>query len=259
MPTEHALRAQHLRELAERAGAAVKELQGRARVSHKGPADRVTDADELSHRIIASELLERYPGLPLVMEEQANPEHVPADCIVVDELDGTNLYSCGGEEYALSLAWIERGVPTLGVMHQPATQETVVAVRGQGTFRNGQRVWLDQNARLSDSLVLFELNRFVEARGRSQLLHLADNTLGIRTLGTAVGSAMEVLRGHAVLYINWRGAKIWDFAAAALAFEEAGGIVQTCTGEALSWDRVPMSVMLAANAAVAADAVSYVP
>jgi fructose-1,6-bisphosphatase/inositol monophosphatase family enzyme len=255
----HTQIAQHLSELARRAGAAVQALQGHVRISHKGPADRVTEADEVSHRIITSGLTELYPGVQQVMEEQANLEPVPRDCIVVDELDGTNLYSCGGEEYAIALAWLERGLPMVGVMHQPARQETIVAIRGSGAFRNAERIHLDQNAELADSFLLFELNRFVELRGRHHLLNLTDHTLGVRSLGTAIGSAMEVLRGRAAVYINWRGAKIWDFAAAALAIEEAGGLAQTCTGSALSWERIPMSVMLAANRAIAAAAVSRIP
>jgi fructose-1,6-bisphosphatase/inositol monophosphatase family enzyme len=65
-----------------------------------------------------------------------------------------------------------------------------------------------------------------------------------------------VLRGRACVYINWRGAKVWDFAAAVLAIEEAGGVASSCLGEPLVWDRIPMSVMLAANAEVAAAALS---
>lgn len=259
MPGTHQQIAQHLTELVERVGKEVQNLQGHARIAHKGPADRVTEADELSHRIIMAELSARYPGVPLIMEEQDNPSQLPAACFVVDELDGTNLYSCGGEEYAITIALIEAGEPMVGVMHQPVHRQTIFAVRGAGAFRNGQRVQLDQRADIESSLVVFELNRHVPEAGRAQLLGLADCTLGIRILGTAVGGAMEVLRGRAALYTNWRGAKVWDFAAGALAVREAGGVALTARGEPLVWNEVPMSIVLAANEAVAAAAVSCIP
>jgi fructose-1,6-bisphosphatase/inositol monophosphatase family enzyme len=258
MPSTHQEIAQHLTELVQRVGKQVQNLQGHVRIAHKGPADRVTEADELSHRLIMAELSERYPGVALVMEEQDNPPQLPATCFVVDELDGTNLYSCGGEEYAVTIALIEAGEPVVGVMHQPVHQQSIVAVRGAGAFRNQERIRLDQHADLDSSLVVFELNRHVPEEGRAQLLRLADRTLGIRILGTAVGGAMEVLRGRAALYTNWRGAKVWDFAAGALAIREAGGVALSARGEPLLWDQVPMSILLAANEDIAAAAVSCI-
>jgi fructose-1,6-bisphosphatase/inositol monophosphatase family enzyme len=249
--------ADHFAALAHSVGQRILELQGRARVSQKGPGDLVTEADQLSHELITRELSASYPGVALVMEEQDNAANVPERCIVVDELDGTNVYSRGADEFGLTIALLEAGRPVAGVLHQPAKQQTLVVARGAGAFLNGERLRLDEAARLDDHVAMLEINRSsLPPLGQQQLMAIAGRSLAVRCLGSAVGSALDVLRGRACLYINWHGAKVWDFAAAALAIEEAGGVALSCLGEPLAWDRIPMSVMLAANAEVAAAALS---
>src|SRR5262245_53766495 len=98
--------ASHFCVLVDRVGARGRELQGRARIAHKAPGDLVTEADRLSHELIHAELSEHYPGVPLIMEEQDNALSVPDHCIVVDELDGTNVYSRGADEFGVTLAWL---------------------------------------------------------------------------------------------------------------------------------------------------------
>ena len=67
----------------------------------------------------------------------------------------------------------------------------------------------------------------------------------------SVDAALELLRGRTDLYLNCRGAKIWDFAATALAVTEAGGTALAITDDAagadLRWDAVEMGVLYVAN------------
>jgi 3'(2'), 5'-bisphosphate nucleotidase len=77
--------------------------------------------------------------------------------------------------------------------------------------------------------------------------------LTLRALGTAVGAAIEMLAGHASVYLNCQGAKVWDFAAAAVAVAEAGGVAVALNGSAPDWSVVPQGVLFAANPAVAAE------
>lgn len=251
--------AEHFAQLAREVGARVLELQGGAREFEKNPGDLVTEADRLSHELLCDALSERYPGVPLVMEEQENTSQVPEHCIVVDELDGTNIFARGAREFGLTMALIEAGRPSVGVLHQPARGQTIVAVRGAGAYLNGARIELDRSARLENQLIVFEVNRYLPERSYRHLTALSKRALAVRCFGTAVGGAIEVLRGRAATYINWRGAKVWDFAAAALAVEEAGGCAQTCTGEPLAWDQLEVSAMLAANPEIATAALGCIP
>ena len=219
----------------------------------KGPAQVVTAADERSHEIIVAELSQRFPGVPMVLEEQDNPVVLPSRYLVADELDGTAIYACGLSDWGVTLALVESGQPVAGVLHQPIRGETVAAWRGGGAWRNGSRVQLSPGLTVAGSVALVEFNRFLDADAVAWLGRLAHQSLTLRALGTAVGAAIEMVTGHASVYLNCQGAKVWDFAAAAVAVTEAGGVVLALDGGALDWSMVPQGGLFAANPAVAAE------
>ena len=100
---------------------------------------------------------------------------------------------------------------------------------------------------MADSISLIELYRHLHYEQILWIREISRHSLTTRCLGTVIGSAIELLRGHASVYLNCEGAKIWDFAAAVVALEEAGGAATACDGSDLSWQQLPMSVLLAAN------------
>ena len=67
--------------------------------------------------------------------------------------------------------------------------------------------------------------------------------------GSAIDAAESMLSGVCASYINY-AAKIWDFACFALAIEEAGGFVSKPSGEAQSWDTIPMQSVFSANESI---------
>jgi fructose-1,6-bisphosphatase/inositol monophosphatase family enzyme len=243
-----------LTDVAWAVGSVLLEMQdGALGVRLKGPAQVVTAADERSHEMMVAELSRRFPGVPMVLEEQENPVVLPSRYLVADELDGTAIYACGLSDWGVTLALVEGGQPVAGVLHQPIRGETVAAWRGGGAWRNGGRVHLNPGLSVADSVALVEFNRFLDADAVVWLDRLARQSLTLRALGTAVGAAIEMLAGHASVYLNCQGAKVWDFAAAAVAVAEAGGVAVALNGSAPDWSVVPQGVLFAANPAVAAE------
>ena len=55
-----------------------------------------------------------------------------------------------------------------------------------------------------------------------------------------------LLGGVTATYLN-QVAKIWDFAAIALAVEEAGGTCSHPDGQTFQWDSIPMQALFSAN------------
>ncbi len=234
--------------IVEKAGKALAELHSSDIDWHyKAPGELVTEADQISHEIIFEKLTEHFPGVPLVMEEQENPVALPATCIVVDELDGTAIYANGLDQWGISIAFIRDGHPIAGVIQQPKCNVTMVTAIGHGTWLNNKKIDLPPAKPISDCVVGVEINRFQTDDERLWACRIAGRALAIRSLSTVVGSVVELLSGNTALYVNARGAKVWDFAAGVLAVEEAGGIAVNCGGEKLEWSSVPMSAILAAN------------
>lgn len=213
-------------------------------------------ADMECHRLLKSLIEERFPDLPVVMEEQANPSAIPASCIVADELDGTHVYMSGSRDWGVTLALIEDGRPAAGILLQPATGVSVRTARGFGTWFNDRLLKLDGAELLDSSVIGAEINRQLRWEDFVWVGALANHCASVRCLATSVGSALELIRGSTALFVNPRGGKIWDFAAAALAVEEASGIATSVSGEPLCWSTVDMGVVLAANHAIAEQALS---
>lgn len=252
--------AWQLTDIARAAGLVLGQMQGGALgVRLKGPAQVVTAADERSHALMVAELGSRFPGVPLVLEEQENPPTLPGRYLVADELDGSAIYAQGLADWGVTLAFVEAGQPVAGVLHQPLRDRTVTAWRGGGAWQNGRRLRFDPHLTLAASVALVEFNRFLDAAAVDWLDRLARRSLTLRALGTAVGAAAELLTGHASLYLNCQGAKVWDFAAAAVAVAEAGGVVTALDGGALDWSVIPQGVLFAANSAIAAEALALRP
>jgi len=244
--------------IARLAGAEIRAMQaGPLEVRLKGPAEVVTLADRRSHEIMVAELTRRFPGVPLVLEEQDNPARLPATYLVADELDGTAIYSRGLTDWAVTLALVENGRPVAGAMVQPCRDVMVTAWRGGGAWRDGRRLRFAPGLTIAGSVALAEINRFHTPAQVAWAGRISERALTLRSLGSAVGAALELVNGHASLYLNCRGAKVWDFAAAVIAVEEAGGVaVAPDGGGTLDWSTAPMGALLAANAGIAAEALA---
>ena len=130
---------------------------------------------------------------------------------------------------------------------KPARDVTLVTELEQGTWLNGTRIHLDAAQDIGNEVVAVEINRFQTDEERAWACRLAQQSLAIRSLSTAVGNIVELLSGCTALYVNSRGGKIWDFATGALAVKEAHGAALGCDGSALEWSQTPMSVMLAVD------------
>ena len=121
-------------------------------VRGKADASPVTEADTRAERVILEGLGECAPGVPVVAEESVAAGNVPdvgsGPFFLVDPLDGTREFIGRNGEFTVNVALIEDGVPTVGVVHLPALDETFwtagdgVAWRARGggnAGRAGQR------------------------------------------------------------------------------------------------------------------------
>ncbi len=239
-----------LEKYALRAGDCAAQMQRRGlRRTDKGGGDFATAADYRSEAIVLRGLKRELANIPVVSEEQPIPQSVPKTCIVCDPIDGTIIYAHGGKDWGVSICYIENGVPAAGVIYAPGLKTMVTARKGSGCFLNGKRVRLQAPARSERYLAAMDLCPATEQRYLDKIVKpLLERTLVIRSLGTAVGSTLELLDGRVSAYVAPKGGKVWDFAASVLAVEEAGGAARTPGGKKLRWDRIPIGVVLAADA-----------
>lgn len=242
-------------EIATEAGDALAALQGEdLGERYKSRGQLVTRADETAHALIEAQLQQSFAGIPRVMEEQANEGLPSAPYFVVDELDGTIPFARGMREWAVMLAHMDGG-PTHGVIYLPAWKILISAEKGKGCWVNGERVRLASARNLADAVIGMELNLFLTEDHRQRFVNrLSERAVSTRALACGAAAAAELILGRTDLYVNCRGGKIWDFAAGALAVEEADGVARRIDGTPIAWDSMEMDVLLAANMQIVDEA-----
>lgn len=104
-------------EAALKAGAALLAHRQSATV-FQTKADLASSADQLSDGIIKAHLLAAYPRIPFFSEE-TGPAARTGTYWLVDAVDGTLNYYRGGYDWCISIALVENGQTTAGVIYQP--------------------------------------------------------------------------------------------------------------------------------------------
>ena len=172
----------------------------------------------------------------------------------IDPLDGTLAFSEGENGYAVSIGLVARdGSPQIGVVYDPVSEVLWQAVKGQGVQRNGQ------DGKVSDRnhTLTFTFDRSFEAH--PQFLSLCDalcevgRKFGLKDIqaiqfGGSVMNAMHSLENGPGCHLKLPkpeegGGSLWDYAATACIFEEAGAWATDVFGQPLELNRKESTFM----------------
>jgi myo-inositol-1(or 4)-monophosphatase len=181
----------------------------------KADGSLITACDRWSDAAFVNGLADLFPSDGVLSEE--GDKRVPSTEAywVVDPLDGTTNFAAGIPYWAISLARFEHGKPVLAVLDVPPLRQRIVAVRGQGAWRNGQQ--LQPPALQSHPAGCASLC----SRSIGVLQKLPNQRFPgkIRLLGVASLNMVSVAMGQTVAALE-ATPKIWDLAAAWLVLSE---------------------------------------
>ena len=234
--------AEQLTHVAHDAGAAIlKVYAADFTATRKADQSPVTEADLAAEAVILAALRRLTPDIPVIAEEQAQAEGLPAEAArrfwLVDPLDGTKEFVARNGEFTVNIALVENGVPVLGVVHLPALDETYRGHSGKAE-RSRKRAPFEPIAA-----------RLLPAEGATMTIsrsHAADErvkaeALGEHVCGTIVaGSSLKFCRlaeGVADLYPRFGTTMEWDTAAGHAVLAAAGGSVSTLDGAPLGYGK----------------------
>jgi fructose-1,6-bisphosphatase/inositol monophosphatase family enzyme len=202
-----------------------------------GPHDLVTDADRGAELYLTEALGALLPGSVVVGEEavHANPltyEALRGDAPVwiVDPVDGTRQFVRGEEGFCTLVALARHGVVYASWTYAAARDQFATAVRGQGAFLDGERLFAGPPSPGRDLTVATSHPDFTTDEQKHALLGLWADGVAPRPCGSAGLEYLAVARGELdATAFSWEAA--WDHAAGLLLVEEAGGAHLTLTGE----------------------------
>lgn len=239
-------------EIVRRAGMMMKEAHlSSDSVQHKeGAANFVTAYDVAIQKFLIEELHRIVPEAAFFGEEETegNTREKELDglCFLIDPIDGTTNfmfrynYSC----ISVGLAYAKEMIS--GFVYNPYVNEMFTAVRGTGAYLNGEKIHVPDSG-LEDGIASFGCARYNNSD--TGLLfrvvqEMFNQSLAVRCGGSAALDLCRVAAGASVVYLEMK-LNPYDYAAASIIIEEAGGVITQVDGNRITLDR-PCSILGAA-------------
>ena len=217
----------------------------------------VTEVDRRSEALILEKLKPTIEGFELGLLTEEQPDdggRFDADYFwCIDPIDGTLPFIEGTPGYAVSIGLVCRdGTPVIGVVYDPVGETVFHAIASAGAFRDG-RPWTPPSN--SESLSLFTDRSFLGSEGQEQVTRVLEEVardIGLSGLridvdSGAVMNACKVLTNPLACYLKLPkmdgGGRLWDYAATACLFKEAGAVATDVYGEDFELNRRDSTLM----------------
>ena len=132
----------------------------RHQITKKGVGDYMTQVDLSIQNHLQSILGKWYPEIQFMGEEETNRNlDETRPMWILDPIDGTSNLIFGLEHSAVSLALYDGEQTVFGLIYNPYKEETFHAIRGTGSFLNGEPIRV-QGERLQECLISFGTNPY---------------------------------------------------------------------------------------------------
>lgn len=202
----------------------------------KNRNDFVTAADLGVQRRLQQVLGEKYPHCRFMGEEDSVHEvDASAPTFILDPIDGTTNYIFSYGLSAVSLALVYQGKAEIGAVYNPHNDELFLAARGKGAYLNGKPIHVLESTSPAEVIAAVGTMPYHKELA-DELFRVARrlylDCIDIRRSGSAALDICHVAAGRVGLYCE-QGLKVWDYAAASLILEEAGGKITDYDGAIL--------------------------
>ncbi len=224
--------------VAREAGRAILEIYKRGfKVETKADSSPLTEADLISHRIIAQRLREECPDVPVLSEESGAGVSYGDRAQwrrywLVDPLDGTKEFIKRNGWFTVNIAYMEDNSPVVGVVYAPSMDWLYYGSSGGGAFKVEagsepvalRRLLLPPSGTLRVVGSLSHPSPEMESFLREQRKHYDEVKF------VAMGSSLKiclVAEGKADIYPRFGPTMEWDTAAAHAVIRAAGGSIKS--------------------------------
>ena len=198
----------------------------------------VTTSDIAVQRFLRDKLQELLPQSGFFCEEEDLRDSGHEYIWVIDPIDGTTNYSRGIAECAISVALLHHRQAIVGVVYNIFSGDIFSATSGLGARMNGKSISVShnsfENGLLCTAMSLYKKELAAACRDIIYEAYMQCND--IRRLGSCAIELCYLAAGKCDLYFEIRVFP-WDYAAAYLILEEAGGVLTGLDGEKLGFDK----------------------
>jgi len=193
-------------------------------VKEKSPNNPVTKADLAANEIINEILTKQYPSFGWLSEEtKDSSERLNKEFVwIIDPIDGTKEFIEGIPNFSISIGLVQNGVPIMGVLYNPATNELFYAQKNNGAYYNNKIVTCSLNNNISDINIVIsrsEMNAGLWDKYNST----TKNKIEIGSVAYKLGL---ISAGKYDFFATLKPKNEWDICAGHIILEEAGGVLK---------------------------------
>jgi len=203
-------------------------------IKEKGYHNPVTTADNEADSYLKSTLMSARPQYGWLSEEtvdsknRLNKEKV----WIVDPLDGTKEFIEGVPQFVVSIALVEKGIPIIGVLHNPVTKETFHAAKGEGAYLNQGQYRCSIKDSTRDMVILNSRSETRRGLWEPYKKHFKE----LRPIGSVAYKMGLTAIGKADIFATLRPKNEWDICAGTCLINEAGGKVINLNGKDITFN-----------------------
>jgi myo-inositol-1(or 4)-monophosphatase len=203
----------------------------------KGKGDPVTEADLAIDKFLREAFAAARPEYGWLSEEsEDDPRRLTTGfTFIVDPIDGTVAFLKQRPHFTVSVALVRDGLPVVGVVFNPMTEECFTAIAGEGAAMNGARIHASDAHEVAHCRMLGDRTMFARQEWNTPPL-TPWPPMEIETRGSIAYRLALVAEGRFDAALALTGKRDWDLAAGDLIVREAGGIVSTHKGEPMRYN-----------------------
>lgn len=233
--------------LVRKAGKMMQEahLQSGEIFAKEGPANFVTVYDKQIQTFLIENLKEILPDAGFFGEEdtEGNDHDLNGYTFFIDPIDGTTNFVFDYQHSCVSLGLSLKGEMIAGWVYKPYTNEMWHAIRGEGAYLNERQLRL-KDIPIAEGIVAFGSARYNDT-DVDEMFDIAKScflkALSIRNGGSAALDLCRIASASNAAYFEFR-LQPYDYAAASIIIEEAGGVITQIGGDDITLDR-PCSIV----------------
>ena len=202
----------------------------------------VTSADIASNQVLMDELKRLTPEIPIISEEvgalKLKERQAWQRYWLLDPIDGTGEFILGSGDFAVNVALVENGWPTIGVIHAPDHQQTYYAQKGLGAFKEDANTTKKLQVEEYDGKrrIKVAISRRQKLKTIEQYLHKTFDYQYI-ALGSCSLKNCLIAEGLADCYLRVGPTGEWDTGASQCILEQAGGSIIDSEFQPLSYNQ----------------------
>lgn len=219
-----------------------------------GDQNFVTEYDVATQNALMESISRVMPEAVFIGEEKDNDPSLLASgapCFIIDPIDGTTNFIHDFRFSCISVGVCVNGKIVYGAIYDPYADAMYTAERGKGAFLTQAGRVFPMRVRsggLSENMIIFGTAPYVREQFADKTFRtmrkIFDLAREVRCLGSAALHIAYVACGRAGGFVEYQLCP-WDFAAASVILEEAGGIITQMDGKPITFEK-PCTIVAAA-------------